>query len=160
MNICVPPPRVRAFYESRLRSPLRANADGWAGAKSPFRQDHNASLSINLTHGGWRDHGTDESGDIFTFEMKLTGCDFATAKARILGEPTCDLPAAKAAPQNGQAGTRATVEALAQAKKLPLEFLRSFGLKNQSQGVFIPYRLADNSPACPRRCKRAALLPV
>lgn len=79
--------------------------------------------------------------------MKLTGCEFATAKAPILGEPSCNQPTAKAAPQTGQAGTRATIETLAQAKKLPIEFLRSFGLENRSQGVCIPYRLADKSPA-------------
>jgi hypothetical protein len=80
--------------------------------------------------------------------MRLSGCDFDTAKARVLGESGCnEPPTLKATPQTGQAATRATVEALAQAKKLPLDFLRGFGLENQSQGVFIPYRLADNSPA-------------
>jgi hypothetical protein len=88
--------------------------------------------------------------------MRLSGCDFAAAKARLLGESGCNQPpTAKAAPQTGQVGTRATVEALAYAKKLPVEFLRDeMGLTNQSTGVLIPYRLMDGSPA-PRHRIRA-----
>jgi len=52
MIVYVPPERVRTFYENRLHSSLRPNADGWATVKSPFRQDRNASFSVNLTHGG------------------------------------------------------------------------------------------------------------
>jgi putative DNA primase/helicase len=155
MSVRVPPEQVLSYYESHFRARLRPNSEGWATVKSPFREDHNASFGVNLHHGGFRDHATNVTGSIFDFEMRLTGCDFRTAKARILGESSCnEFPTAKGAPQTRQTGTRATVESLAQAKKLPLDFLRSFGLENQSQGVFIPYRLADNSPA-PRHRIRA-----
>lgn len=146
--MCVPPEIVEGYYQSHFQATLRPTADGWVTVKSPFRDDHNASFSVNLQHGGWRDHGTDESGSIFDFEMKLTGCDFKTAKARILVE---QKPPAKAA----QGATSATVELLAKAKKLPIHFLRNdMGLKDESRGVRIPYRLIDGSSA-PRQRIRA-----
>ena len=49
---------------------------------------------------------------------------------------------------------RLAVEELARAKKLPLDFLRSLGLENQSNGVRIPYKLTDGSLAKRHRIRR------
>ena len=50
--------------------------------------------------------------------------------------------------------TKLTVEELARVKKLPLDFLHSLGLENQSNGVRIPYKLEDGTPANRHRIRR------
>src|SRR5699024_3705829 len=43
---------------------ITAEGSGNKYMKSPLREDNNASFSINLDTGLWKDHGSDESGDI------------------------------------------------------------------------------------------------
>ena len=43
--------------------------------RSPFRDDLNPSFSVFDAGRKWRDHGTDEHGDVFDFVQKATGFD-------------------------------------------------------------------------------------
>ncbi len=50
-----------------------------------FHGDNDPSLSINLDKGIFYCHGCGEKGDIYQLVMKQEGCDFKTAKQKILG---------------------------------------------------------------------------
>lgn len=51
-----------------------------------FHDDKEASLSVNLKKGIFYCHGCGEKGDVYSFVMKQEGCDFKTAKYKILGD--------------------------------------------------------------------------
>lgn len=54
----------------------------WRPAKacsSPFRADKNASFSVFDNCRKWKDHATDESGDVIDFFCKARACDIKTA---------------------------------------------------------------------------------
>lgn len=54
--------------------------EGWvSNVRSPFREDNNPSFTFNIHHGGWKDFGTGESGDIFTIIEKSEHTDFKGA---------------------------------------------------------------------------------
>lgn len=65
-----------------------------------------------------------------------------------------DLPRMTRPPR--PVGQVLTVARLAQDKNLPAEFLKTLGMKDRSDGVLIPYRQLDGSPA-PRQRLRTAL---
>lgn len=53
----------------------RTDDKGWTTIKSPLREERNPSFGINLQTGAWRDHGTDESGDLVTLAERVQNYD-------------------------------------------------------------------------------------
>lgn len=51
--------------------------------KSPFRQDRTPSFSVFDNSRAWKDHATDEKGDVVSFYMKATGLSFSDALDRL-----------------------------------------------------------------------------
>lgn len=59
---------------------------GWTAGKScrsPFRQDRTPSFSVFDNGRAWKDHATNESGDVVSFYMKATGLEFTAALDRL-----------------------------------------------------------------------------
>lgn len=92
------PGRLPANWRDRLPSPAeyypqhvdglsRPSALGWASARCPFHDDHNASLGIQMNdaRGGWRCHAQCGGGDMVGFHMRRTGLPFADAVLDLLG---------------------------------------------------------------------------
>jgi len=52
---------------------------GWKTIKSPLRDEKNASFGINLDTGAFKDHGTDDSGDIVTLAERMLDKDNSDA---------------------------------------------------------------------------------
>lgn len=53
----------------------RTDSNGWTTIKSPLRDERNPSFGINLQTGAWKDHGTDESGDLVTLTERVQNFD-------------------------------------------------------------------------------------
>jgi hypothetical protein len=126
---------VLAALRSRGRS-LRRSGEGYS-ARCPAHNDRNPSLSV----------GEAEDGRV------LLNCHAGCTETQVvaaLGLKMSDL----FPPTNGN-GHKAglTLEDLAAAKRLTLAFLRGLGWKNNGNGILIPYRLPNGSPA-PRSKKR------
>lgn len=54
--------------------------------KSPFRDDRNPSLSIYSNGQKWKDHASDEGGDVIDFVQRALNCDSKEALAWFGGE--------------------------------------------------------------------------
>lgn len=87
-------PRRRGFLRERLPDPVsyyaheldkvsRTCTNGWATARCPFHDDRQASLSVNLAHGGWRCHAGCGGGDLLAFHMRRHGLAFKEAAAAL-----------------------------------------------------------------------------
>lgn len=46
---------------------------GWFIARTPWREDRNASLGVSLSTGRWKDFATGDHGDMIDLSMKLFG---------------------------------------------------------------------------------------
>ena len=65
----------------------KANDEGWLSISSPFRPDKNPSFVFNVNHGGWRDNGTGQSGDIYELVRRLnTSMTFQEVKEFVDGK--------------------------------------------------------------------------
>jgi hypothetical protein len=110
--------------------------------------------------------GCDKEGSAFDFVMETEQTDFRGAVERLAAKAGISLngsPPKQVPPENRMSPVESTnpsqlitVAALASDKKLPESDLLSFGLKNTSRGVQIPYFLTDGSLA-PRQRIRTAL---
>lgn len=78
-------PEPEAYYRSHVAKMGRANRSSWAQGRCPFHEDHEASLSVNLEHGGWRCFAGCGQGDLLAFHMRLTGRRFVDAVAELTG---------------------------------------------------------------------------
>lgn len=80
-------PDPAGYYAQHLDKLGRANAGGWAQARCPFHDDHNASLSVHVAgeRGHYKCFACGEHGDMVTFHMKRTGMAFAEAARDLLG---------------------------------------------------------------------------
>ena len=69
--------------------------------KSPFRQDRTPSFSVFDGGRAWKDHATNEGGDVVSFYMKATGLDFTDALDRleVMAGIYQDAPARKPEPK-------------------------------------------------------------
>ena len=116
------PSSVVTSLLSLLRG-VKSSGDGWT-ALCPSHEDHENSLSI-------------AAGDDGRVLLKcFAGCS-ADAIVNALGIQLRDL-----FPQHEEQPSRnapLTVARLATDKALPAEFLRSLGLRDRTDGVFIPY---------------------
>lgn len=72
----------RAFYKSLIPS-LKENGKAETVGLCPFHDDHNPSLSVNLSNGLYNCFACGAKGDVFTFYEKLKGVDFKTALQEI-----------------------------------------------------------------------------
>jgi hypothetical protein len=54
---------------------IEQSGSGWQTIKSPLREDKNASFGINLDTGAFKDHATDDSGDIVTLAERMLNKD-------------------------------------------------------------------------------------
>ncbi len=66
----------------------KANEDGWLTIRAPHRSDDaNPSFALNIQHGGWKDNGTGESGDIYSLVQLIhPAMSFPEAKAFVDGK--------------------------------------------------------------------------
>ena len=62
-----------------LRITFDANKKGWQTVLSPIREERNPSFSINIQSGGWKDHGTGETGGILLLVSMVKNISTAEA---------------------------------------------------------------------------------
>ena len=121
---------------------VRPIRGGWM-ARCPAHEDRSPSLSIT-------------EGEGKTLLHCHAGCA-PEAIAKAMGLSMTDLFSDSPVKENTtrrQGTTPATIEALARIKKLPVDFLRDeMGLRNQSNGVLVPYFQPDASLAPRQRIR-------
>lgn len=112
------------FYSEELGT-LRPGSNGNALALCPFHPDKKPSLSVNLLNGLWNCFGCGAKGDVFAFYMKRHGYDFSTALRDLARLAGLDPDAARP----GEKDRGLTLEQFAAAKKLPVDFLQAYGVR-------------------------------
>ncbi len=80
-------PEPESYYRTHVEKLSARHANGWAQGRCPFHDDGTASLSVNLDspRGGWRCFAGCGSGDLLSFQMRLTGLGFAEAVRDLVG---------------------------------------------------------------------------
>lgn len=78
-------PDPKSYYRKRVAKLGKTPHDGWLQGHCPFHEDRNASLSVNLSHGGWTCFAGCDSGDLVSFHMRYTGLPFTAAARELLG---------------------------------------------------------------------------
>jgi DNA primase len=112
-----------AFYRQELGE-LKLGANGNAKAVRPFHGDTEPLLPVDLKDGLFNCFGFGASGDVIDFYQRSHGVDFKTA----LRELACFAgQEPEAEDQRGEEGL--TLEAFAEAKRLPIDFLQEHGVK-------------------------------
>lgn len=130
-----------ANFARLIQRARRRPGSPWWDGHCPAHPDHRSSLS-------WCD------GDRGLIVDCHAGCEFgaiAAALGRATGEFFRDN-----GQQAGHGRLPLTLAAFAQAKGLPLEFLREHGVREDGDSLIITYRLRDGSLA-PRQRRRFAL---
>lgn len=128
------------FAQLIQRARCRSGSPWWDG-RCPAHNDHRSSLS-------WRD------GDRGLIVECHAGCEFGSI-ADALGRSPRDFFHGNGQ-KAGQGRTPLTLAAFAQAKGLPVEFLREHGVQEDGGSLLITYRLRDGSLAARQR-RRFAL---
>lgn len=133
--------RINEFLS--LLNNVKKSGSGWT-ARCPAHDDEHNSLSVSEKDGKILLHC-------------FAGCDIR-AIVQALGLEMKDLFLNSAPYRGGPArgGGGITIESLAADKRLPVDFLRSLGVVQDSRFVKITYLLEDGSPA-PRQRIRTAL---
>jgi len=72
------------YYERCLASLGPSNPHGWAQSRCPFHDDHEASLSVHLVHGGWHCFAGCGQGDLVAFHRRLNDLTFVAAVLDLL----------------------------------------------------------------------------
>lgn len=80
-------PNPANYYARHLEKLTKPNATGWAQARCPFHDDHDASLSVHVAgdRGHWRCFASCGGGDLVGFHMRLTRTDFMVAVRDLIG---------------------------------------------------------------------------
>lgn len=78
-------PDPETYYRARVPSLGKSHGNGWAQGRCPFHDDATASLSVNLSHGGWKCFAGCGGGDLVGFHMRASGLPFADAARELLG---------------------------------------------------------------------------
>jgi archaellum biogenesis ATPase FlaH len=112
-----------AFYRQELGD-LKPGSNGNFSTWCPFHQEEKPSFSVNFKTGLFNCFGCGASGDVIAFYQKRHGVDFKTALRELAYFAGLDPDAED---RRGEAGL--TLEVFAQAKRLPIEFLREHGVK-------------------------------
>jgi hypothetical protein len=74
--------QIRHYFQSRLQG-QRLPYSREISVRCPFHEDRIPSMSINTEKGLWKCFAGCGEGGMVSFEMKLSGCDEATAKGNI-----------------------------------------------------------------------------
>ena len=78
-------PDPESYYRQRVAKLGQARGNGWAQGQCPLHDDRNASLSVNVLHGGWKCFTGCGAGDLVAFHMHLTGAGFEQAAFELVG---------------------------------------------------------------------------
>lgn len=80
-------PDPASYYAQHVEKLTKPNATGWAQARCPFHDDHNASLSVHVAseRGHWRCFASCGGGDMVGFHMRITGSTFVEAVRDLIG---------------------------------------------------------------------------
>ncbi len=73
------------YYAHRVGKLSKPNPAGWAQGRCPFHDDKQASLSVCITHGGWRCFAGCGAGDLLSFHQRITGVGFTQAVDDLTG---------------------------------------------------------------------------
>uniref|UniRef100_A0A7C5AM47 Zinc finger CHC2-type domain-containing protein n=1 Tax=Desulfobacca acetoxidans TaxID=60893 RepID=A0A7C5AM47_9BACT len=123
-----------SFYTGELRD-LKPGTNGNAMALCPFHEDKKPSLSVNLETGYFHCFGCGAEGDVFDFYQKRHGVDFKTALQELARLAGLDPDAEDR--RGEEQGL--TLEAFAEAKRLPIDFLQEHGVIEVKGGNGRPY---------------------
>jgi hypothetical protein len=165
---------VRGFYAA-LGVDLPDRGGAWMNIRcfNPGHDhDRNPSCGVNLEHGGFKCHGCGESGSAYGAAVLLGMAPRDAAelcKRHGLGSWDDDPQGGEggATPSNNRATAQppigCTIEQYAQAKQVPVEFLRSIGISDYvdsrwpgARVLRIPYRDREGNEAAVRiRCTLA-----
>lgn len=119
------------FYARQLKGFKGTGNSNEFMAKCPFHDDHHASLSINVENGLWSCHACGKTGNAQTFLQRLRGLSPADAIDELRKEAGVHVTTTKK--------SKFTLEIYSELKKLPVEFLKTFKIKNISNGISMPY---------------------
>lgn len=76
--------QIRKYFETRLKHSIQARDR--VAVKCPFHDDKAPSATLFLSgNGGFNCHGCGVKGNLFQFEMRLSGCDLAVAQQNVSG---------------------------------------------------------------------------
>src|SRR5690625_1564612 len=78
-------PAPADYYAAHVAKLGKPNRTGWAQGRCPFHEDKEASLSVNLQHGGWRCFAGCGKGDLVNFHERPTALPFKRAVRALLG---------------------------------------------------------------------------
>lgn len=112
---------------------------------SPFRPDRHPSFSISTCGKFWKDHGTDEKGDVLTFAAKATGKDFKDVLAWLAGPQNAPRPTVKprAAQSKPKGATNRKPLSLPEIDKGSIDELAQLARLRGFEGFFGIQRAAD-----------------
>jgi len=127
----------------------------WQGrewvARNPLRADaHPGSFSVNRESFKWADFATgDKGGDAVSLFAYLHSVSQGDAARRLAEEFGLNGYHANGGPDGARAGRKPslTIEELARAKGLPLDFLKKHGVEQSGRFVKFTYYGADSGPA-------------
>jgi hypothetical protein len=148
------------FYSQELGNLKHTQGDNHQ-AVCPFHEDKDPSFSVNLKTGIYNCFGCDARGDVFSFYMKRHGCDFKSALGALGGlvgvEAMVSGPLQSGSqPARAHRQTSLTLQAFADHKRLPVDFLKEQGLRDGrdykgNAELQFSYRTVDGSAAAVRR---------
>lgn len=78
-------PAPANYYAQHVTNLGKPNGTGWSQGRCPFHDDNEASLSVNLQHGGWRCFAGCGKGDMVSFHERMTSQSFKRAVCDLLG---------------------------------------------------------------------------
>lgn len=101
--------------------------------RCPFHNDHKASMWFNTGNGCWKCEACGESGNAQTFIEKFEGIGSAEAYKMLLKEAGEYKGSVK------RKSIKYTISDYCIEKNLPVEYIKSLGIKNGRTGIIIPY---------------------
>ena len=73
------PGGIEAFYVELLGPLDAARSAAWRRTTCPFAPSSGKAFNVNVEHGGWRCHGCESSGDVFSFWSRRSGIEVGRA---------------------------------------------------------------------------------
>lgn len=114
---------------------------------SPFRQESNASFSVNYDENVWYDHGIGKGGSIIDLVMMIENCDFKTAVGKLeTNSEISVIPYAPKSTAKQNSSIQVTGVSPIQSRAL-IEYLAGRGIPlsiAQQECREIRYRIGDN----------------
>lgn len=137
------------FYFTYLPT-LKLKGDEMTGL-CPFHNDRNPSFGVNIKTGQYKCLSCGASGNAWSFLMQKEGKTKQEATEIIYRFAGLDLPRPERtrAPAT-RSRSKFTVEEYAEAKNLDLELLHTYGIKNTTNGMMVPYLDENGTPLATR----------